>query len=227
MRKARQIWSGLSKADALVLAFVGLKLSGQLDWSWWWVLSPQWISCIVAMTISIWRLFRSRNLRKKVYRPEKPKWSWAFRASDGLFLLLFVLKWTGHLSWSWFWVLSPIWLFKAIGLVELKGSKAVLSKKERRYERFISSLYSSAGALITITLVVLRLDGHISSWWWVAAASVFSLLLMVALGIRTEAALSRRLRREKAKRKACRSRDGTEERLPARSERVWFDPGPS
>ena len=227
MKRAGQIRPGLSKADALVLAFVGLKLSGQLDWSWWWALSPLWISCIIVMTIYIWRLFRSRNLRKKIYRPEKAKWSLAFRGSDGLFLLLFVLKWTGHLSWSWFWVLSPIWLFKAIGLLELRGSKAVLPKRERRYKRFVSGLYANAGGLITITLVALRLDGHISSWWWVAAASLFSMLLVVVLGIRTEAALSRRLRREKARRKACRSGDGTEERRPARSERKWFDLGPA
>ena len=228
MKKPKQVLAGLSKAHALVLAFVGLKLSGQLDWSWWWLLSPLWISYSIAIAISIWGLFRpSRSLRQKIYRPEKAKWSWAFRDSDGLFLLLFVLKWTGHLSWGWFWVFFPLWFFKAIGFVEAKKAKVVLPKRERRYKRWISSLYSSAGVLITITLVALRLDGHISSWWWVAAASLFSLLLVVVLGIRTEASFSRRLRREKARRKACRSRDGAEERRPTRSERKWFDPGPA
>ena len=27
----------------LTLLFVGLKLTGHIDWSWWWVLSPLWI----------------------------------------------------------------------------------------------------------------------------------------------------------------------------------------
>ena len=27
----------------LTLLFVALKLTGHIDWSWWWVLSPLWI----------------------------------------------------------------------------------------------------------------------------------------------------------------------------------------
>jgi hypothetical protein len=26
----------------LTLLFIGLKLSGMIDWSWWWVLAPLW-----------------------------------------------------------------------------------------------------------------------------------------------------------------------------------------
>ena len=29
-------------ATFLTLLFVGLKLTGHIDWSWWWVLSPIW-----------------------------------------------------------------------------------------------------------------------------------------------------------------------------------------
>lgn len=221
--KKKRVLAGLSKADALVLVFVGLKLSGQLDWSWWWVLSPQWISSIIGMTMSTWGLLRpSRSLRKKVYKLEKAKWSWAFRASDGLFLLFFVLKWTGHLTWDWFWVLSPLWFFKPIGLV---APKVIRPRGERRYKDLVSSLYAGAAAFITVTLVALRLDGHISSWWWVVAAYLFFLTLVVVLRIRTEAAFSKRLRREKAKRKACRSWDGLEGRYPTRSERERLDLG--
>jgi hypothetical protein len=28
----------------LTTLFVGLKLTGNIDWSWWWVLSPLWLS---------------------------------------------------------------------------------------------------------------------------------------------------------------------------------------
>ena len=226
MRKPKQVLEGLSKAHALVLAFVGLKLSGQLDWNWWWVLSPLWISGVIRTAISIRGLLRSsRSLRKKVYILDKAKW--AFQASDGLFLLLFILKWTGHLSWGWFWVFSPLWLFKPLGLLESMGQKDVLPKKVPRYKILVGRLYGGPVSFITVTFVAGRLDGDISSWWWVAAASVVSLLLWIVLTVRTAVALSRRLRREKARRKACRSRDGAEERRPTRSERKWFDLGTS
>ncbi|MBM3120218.1 MAG: hypothetical protein FJ006_11875 [Chloroflexi bacterium] len=28
----------------LTILFIGLKLGNVIDWSWWWVLSPLWIS---------------------------------------------------------------------------------------------------------------------------------------------------------------------------------------
>ena len=31
------------RADLLVILFIALKLTGKIDWSWWWVLSPLWI----------------------------------------------------------------------------------------------------------------------------------------------------------------------------------------
>jgi hypothetical protein len=34
---------GVGFGGALTLLFVGLKLGGAIDWSWWWVLSPIWI----------------------------------------------------------------------------------------------------------------------------------------------------------------------------------------
>lgn len=32
--------------EALTLVFVTLKLTGVIDWSWWWVLSPLWIQIV-------------------------------------------------------------------------------------------------------------------------------------------------------------------------------------
>jgi len=37
----------------LVLMFVAAKLVGYIDWSWWWVFSPIWISFIVKTVILI------------------------------------------------------------------------------------------------------------------------------------------------------------------------------
>ncbi len=35
---------GVTAPTLLTMMFVGLKLSNIIDWSWWWVLSPLWIS---------------------------------------------------------------------------------------------------------------------------------------------------------------------------------------
>ena len=38
---------------ALTLLFIALKLLGKISWSWWWVLSPLWISFIATIIILI------------------------------------------------------------------------------------------------------------------------------------------------------------------------------
>lgn len=35
--------SGISLGGLLLVIFVVLKLTGNIAWSWWWVLSPLWI----------------------------------------------------------------------------------------------------------------------------------------------------------------------------------------
>ena len=42
----KQTSSGLDVGDLLAVAFIVLKLCGVITWSWWWVLSPLWISAI-------------------------------------------------------------------------------------------------------------------------------------------------------------------------------------
>ncbi len=37
----------------LTLTFIILKLTKVIDWSWWWVLSPIWISTIGAIIVAI------------------------------------------------------------------------------------------------------------------------------------------------------------------------------
>lgn len=44
----------VSFGDLLALVFIHLKLSGHIDWSWWWVLSP--IIAEAVLTIGV-RLF--------------------------------------------------------------------------------------------------------------------------------------------------------------------------
>lgn len=35
----------------LTLIFITLKLTGHIDWSWWWVLSPVWIPLAIVMVL--------------------------------------------------------------------------------------------------------------------------------------------------------------------------------
>lgn len=44
---------GLTFIDALTLIFIVLKLCGVISWSWLWVLSPLWITFVVAIVIGI------------------------------------------------------------------------------------------------------------------------------------------------------------------------------
>ena len=42
---------GLSFTGALTILFIALKLCHVINWSWWWVLSPIWISVLFALAI--------------------------------------------------------------------------------------------------------------------------------------------------------------------------------
>lgn len=35
--------NSISFLQALGILFIGLKLTGNIDWQWWWVLSPLWL----------------------------------------------------------------------------------------------------------------------------------------------------------------------------------------
>jgi hypothetical protein len=42
---------GAGGATLLTIAFIVLKLTHYISWSWWWVLSPVWIMAIVAALV--------------------------------------------------------------------------------------------------------------------------------------------------------------------------------
>lgn len=53
---------GTGFVGLLTILFIGLKLTGHITWSWWWVLSPLWISAAVViglvaiiLPIMIWK----------------------------------------------------------------------------------------------------------------------------------------------------------------------------
>ena len=40
---------GVGFVGLLTIVFIALKLTSVIDWSWWWVLSPLWISALVGL----------------------------------------------------------------------------------------------------------------------------------------------------------------------------------
>lgn len=41
--------NGIGFAGLLAILFIGLKLTGYITWSWWWVLSPVWIPAVITL----------------------------------------------------------------------------------------------------------------------------------------------------------------------------------
>lgn len=43
---------GIGFAGLLTILFIGLKLTGYIAWSWWWVLSPLWLGLALVLAIA-------------------------------------------------------------------------------------------------------------------------------------------------------------------------------
>lgn len=66
---------------ALTLAFIVLKLTNAINWSWWWVLSPIWISLAIYVILVIAYLLLEivdRNQVKKRYTESESRWNQRF-----------------------------------------------------------------------------------------------------------------------------------------------------
>jgi hypothetical protein len=44
---------GIGFVGLLTIVFITLKLTGYIDWSWWWVLSPIWISLGILLFLGV------------------------------------------------------------------------------------------------------------------------------------------------------------------------------
>ena len=42
---------GIGFVGLLTILFIGLKLTGYINWSWWWVLSPIWIVSLLLFVL--------------------------------------------------------------------------------------------------------------------------------------------------------------------------------
>ena len=57
--------SGIGFAGLLTIAFIVLKLTDVIDWSWWWVLSPVWISAVLAITVIVFMFWLEKRMKDK------------------------------------------------------------------------------------------------------------------------------------------------------------------
>ena len=49
----------------ITVAFIVLKLTGVINWSWWWVLSPLWIGLLIGIPCIIFLIIMERKEEKK------------------------------------------------------------------------------------------------------------------------------------------------------------------
>ena len=52
MANERTCAGGISGVTALQLLFIGLKLTGHIEWSWWWVMAPTWLPISLFLSIT-------------------------------------------------------------------------------------------------------------------------------------------------------------------------------
>jgi len=45
--------SGIGFSGLLTIVFIVLKILGKITWSWWWVISPLWISFFIFIAIVV------------------------------------------------------------------------------------------------------------------------------------------------------------------------------
>lgn len=58
----------------LTAVFVTLKLTHNIDWSWWWVFAPLWIAAVVRVVTFAVALVVARVIRRRVVRQFREFW---------------------------------------------------------------------------------------------------------------------------------------------------------
>jgi membrane protein YdbS with pleckstrin-like domain len=62
---------GSPVTTTLLIVFVVLKLTGNIDWSWWWVLSPLWIPAAFFFAIILLGFILLKSSRPLFRWPQK------------------------------------------------------------------------------------------------------------------------------------------------------------
>lgn len=61
--------AGITFPFLLGLLFIGLKLTGYIDWSWWWVLAPFWavpLACLLIVFVCCLVIVASKRTEKSL-----------------------------------------------------------------------------------------------------------------------------------------------------------------
>jgi hypothetical protein len=69
---------GIGLAGVLGVVFIVLKLTGNISWSWWWVLSPWWISlglaALIVLLIVAWAVAAAVLEQRRLNRRWRRGW---------------------------------------------------------------------------------------------------------------------------------------------------------
>jgi len=86
MSKSNSSSSGIGVTGLLGVAFVVLKLTNTIDWSWWWVLCPFWamfpVFIIVAMIWATVQFTRQKKETQYFKERAKPRSKFAERLEE-------------------------------------------------------------------------------------------------------------------------------------------------
>ena len=81
MAEQKSASGGISLSGAVFIVFLVLKLTGAIDWSWWWVTCPLWlpaamgfIAFILYVILDQWRIRKhGTKLQKRLRQFEKER----------------------------------------------------------------------------------------------------------------------------------------------------------
>lgn len=53
---SRRTTGGVKVLTVVGIVFIVLKWTGNIDWSWWWVLAPFWPTALLIAALTVWFL---------------------------------------------------------------------------------------------------------------------------------------------------------------------------
>jgi hypothetical protein len=74
--------SGISGTTALQIVFIVLRLTHNIMWSWWWVMSPTWIMSGLALIFLAILFIISKQEEKKMNKRFKGDGKWNARLQE-------------------------------------------------------------------------------------------------------------------------------------------------
>lgn len=135
------------KMDLMAVGLLVGKLAGQLDWPWWWILSPVWAQFAIMPLVGLRAIFQyAENLKEIMERRWVRKYTGCFGGLDVIVRLF------------------------------LRLMRSHRPRDSRVFELFAAYTITGLVGLVWVTVVVLALEGVVSSWVWLSVAFSASLI---------------------------------------------------